>query len=132
MELLVYVRNYGGPKGSTFAGACVGEAPAIEELRSEDPPTSYAEFRVVAQVEDPIAELREAVRDAFARLGSEPLARPIYCGRRHSAIALRLEPGFETRHAVECALADGLGWCRPTFEPRERRVRLQPHAHRAG
>ena len=134
MELLVYVRNYGGPERSTVAGASVGEAPTVEELRCEQTPTSYAEFRVVADVEDPIAELREAVRDAFARLGPEPLARPLYCGRRDSALALRLEPGFDTRHAVECALADGLGWCRPTFERCQRKIATpdwQPQPTRA-
>jgi len=112
MELLVYVRNHGGRRnGTKYVGASVGDAPGSQVPASDVPLTSSAEFRVDAQVEDPIGELVEAVEQAFAML--DPRGRPIYVTRPHSAIRVQLEPGFDTPTDVAHDLAEMLAMCSP-------------------
>ncbi len=114
MELLVYVRNHGGRRlGSTYVGAAVGEAPMCERLEMRAPLTSLAEFRVDADVEDPVAELREAVRQVFTIIGPAPHGRPTYVSRPDSAIFVVLEDGFDTMADVMRDLAEMLALCSP-------------------
>lgn len=114
MELLVYVRNHGGRRlGCTYVGAAVGEAPTCERLEMRAPLTSLAEFRVDAAVEDPVEELREAVRQVFAILGSTLHGRPTYVARPDSAIFVVLEEGFDTMADVMRDLAEMLVLCSP-------------------
>jgi hypothetical protein len=112
MELLVYVRNHGGRSaGSTFVGASVGPAPSAHHLDTVAPMTSMAEFRIDTDMDDPIGELRTTVRELFEVIGAEKFGRPIYYARSSSAIRVRLEPGFDTAHEVECELAEMLARC---------------------
>jgi len=119
MELLVYVRNHAGTRGPTsFVGASVGIAPQIDrvdpiEMDDRGPLTSLAEFRIDARVDDPIAELRDAVADVFTILGDDKYARPVYFTRNRSAIKVKLEPGFDTPLDVERDLAEMLAMCDP-------------------
>jgi hypothetical protein len=113
MELLVYVRNHGRRGlGSTYVGATVGEAPTCERLEMSGPLTSLAEFRVDAEVEDPIAELREAVRQVFEGIRPQH-GRPTYVARPDSAIFIVLEEGFDTAADVMCDLGEMLALCSP-------------------
>jgi hypothetical protein len=114
MEMLVYVRNHGGRRqGSTHVGASVGEAPVYERLEMTAPLTSLAEFRVDAEVDDPIAELRDAVQQVFDVMGSVQHGRPTYVARRDSAIFVVLEAGFDTPSEVMGELAEILALSRP-------------------
>jgi hypothetical protein len=131
MELLVYVRNHCGPKGSTsFVGASVGIAPKIErlepaEIEDRGPATSLAEFRIDARVDDPIAELRAAVADVFTIISDDKYERAVYFTRNRSAIKVKLEPGFDTPLDVERELAEMLALC----DPRVKQRRLQAAAN---
>jgi len=114
MELLVYVRNHGGFGGrNTFVGASVGTSPTIEHPPARAPLTSFAEFRVDDGVDDPVEELRAAVRDVFAVLGNEPHDRTVYWTRPHSALKVCLGPEFDRPHQIEGELAEMLALCSP-------------------
>jgi hypothetical protein len=113
MELLVFVRNYGGPAGATYVGASVGSAPMVDHPEACAPLTSFAEFRVDADVLDPVAELRETVHEAFAVIEPERQARPVYFARSFSAVRLLLEPGFDRVEDVVSDLAEMLALCSP-------------------
>jgi len=123
MELLVYVRNHGGSdrgEKNTFVGASVGKSPTIQQPPVRAPLCSFAEFRVDETVEDPIAELRTAVRDVFAVLGPEPHHRVVYWTRPHSALKIRLAPDFDRPHHIEGELAEMLALCSPKLRARTR------------
>lgn len=113
MELLVYVHNHGaGHKGTKYVGASVGDAPEVLDNRA--PLTSSAEFRIDAEVDDPIQELMDAVEQVFAMMG--PFGRPVYVTRPNSAIRVQLEPGFETPSDVARDLAEMLAMCSPKVQ----------------
>ncbi len=121
MELLVYVRNHGGRcDGTKFVGASVGDAPGIETPGSYAPLTSSAEFRVDADVDDPIQELWEAVEQAFAMMVRP--GRAVYVTRPRSAIRVQTEPGFEGPMDVARDLAEMLALCSPKAKAQTRYV----------
>ena len=119
MELLVYVRNHGGRRdGTKFVGASVGDAPGVEVPATLAPLTSSAEFRIDAEVDDPIQELVDAVEQVFAMMG--PPGRAVYVTRPNSAIRVQLEPGFDTPTDVARDLAEMLAMCSPKVTARSR------------
>ncbi len=125
MELLVYVRNYGGrERGSTYVGASIGASVAVEHPEARGELTSMAEFRVAAEVDDPVEALRDAVEQVFALLGSAPHHRTIYYASRCSALRVRLEPGFDAPHQIEAELAEMLALCSPRVYASAKRPRL--------
>lgn len=113
MELLVFVRNHGGPAGTSYVGASVGSAPMIEQPETRQPVTSLAEFRVDADVLDPLTELRETLREAFEVMGEARHGRAIYYACSNSALKLLLEPGFDRPEDIESDLAEMLALCSP-------------------
>ncbi len=125
MELLVYVRNHGGrANGTTYVGASVGAAPGVEMPDTRAPLTSSAEFRVDAEVDDPIAELCDAVEQVFAVMDRP--GRAVYVTRPHSAIRVLVEPGFDTPSAIAHGLAEMLAMCSPKVSHRSQRMPLEP------
>lgn len=128
MELLVFVRNHGGFGGrNTFVGASVGNSPTIEHPPARAPLTSFAEFRVDDGVEDPVAELRAAVQDVFAVLGSDLHDRVLYWTRPYSALKVLLCPDFDRPHQLETDLAEMLVLCSPKLQQRARTVSAAVH-----
>jgi hypothetical protein len=113
MELLVFVRNHGGPAGTSYVGASVGSAPVVEQPETREPVTSLAEFRIDADVLDPVMELRETLREAFGVMGEPRHGRAIYYACTNSALKLLLEPGFDRREDIETDLAEMLALCSP-------------------
>jgi hypothetical protein len=113
MELLVFVRNHGGPAGTSYVGASVGSAPMVEQPETRQPVTSLAEFRVDADVLDPLTELRETLREAFGVMGEARHGRAIYYACSNSALKLLLEPGFDRPEDIESDLAEMLALCSP-------------------
>lgn len=109
----MFVRNHGGPAGTSYVGASVGSAPMVEHPESRKPVTSLAEFRVDADVIDPVMELRETLREAFEVIGEPRHGRAIYYACSNSALRLLLEPGFDRREDIEADLAEMLAVCRP-------------------
>ena len=127
MELLVYVRNHGGRRdGTKYVGASVGDAPGVETLDTRAPLTSSAEFRIDADVDDPIQELMDAVEQVFAMMG--PPGRAVYVTRPNSAIRVQLEPGFNTPSDVARDLAEMLAMCSPKVSARTRIAQPQAAA----
>ena len=113
MELLVFIRNHGGPAGTSYVGASVGSAPMVEQPEARQPVTSLAEFRVDAEVLDPRMELRETLREAFEVMGEPRHGRAIYYACSNSALKLLLEPGFDRPEDIEADLAEMLALCSP-------------------
>lgn len=85
----------------------------LEQPDTRKPVTSLAEFRVDADVLDPVAELRETLREAFEIAGFRDPGRPLYYARAHSALKLLLEPGFDRPEDIEADLAEMLALCSP-------------------
>jgi hypothetical protein len=128
MELLVFVRNHGGPSGTSYVGASVGSAPIVEQPETREPVTSLAEFRIDADVLDPAMELRETLREAFGVMGELRHGRAIYYACSNSALKLLLEPGFDRREDIEADLAEMLALCSPRSTQRGRIGYVAPEA----
>jgi hypothetical protein len=127
MELLVYVRNHGGRgDGTTYVGASLGEAPSVETLDTRVPLTSSAEFRIDADVDDPIQELIDAVEQVFTVMG--PPGRAVHVTRPRSAIRVLVEPGFDTPSDVAHELAEMIAMCSPKVTTRSRLARPETTA----
>lgn len=128
MELLVYVRNHGGrADGTTYVGASLGDAPSVEALDTRAPLTSSAEFRIDADVDDPVQELIDAVEQVFTVMG--PPGRAVYVTRPRCAIRVLVEPGFDTPSVVAHDLAEMIAMCSPKVSARSRLARPEVAAH---
>jgi len=111
MQLLAYVRNHGGAHAHRVVGIAVGVAPRIEDA-SDRPVTSFVEFRVDADVEDPSTELQLVVAKAFATAGAAEPWTPLEFEAGRARLRIMVEPGFADVRSVLAPLLPLLRACK--------------------
>jgi hypothetical protein len=111
MQLLAYVRNHGGAHARRVVGIAVGTDPRIEDA-SDRPVTSFVEFRVDADIDDPATELQVVVAKAFATSGVAEPWTPLEFDAGRARLRIMVEPGFADVRSVLEPLLPLLRACR--------------------